>query len=297
MNGRQSASHFPKTFLLGLGAQKAGTTWVHAFLSRDARVDFGPVKEYHVWDAVTLPEMSHFDHRSRSRFRAWAEGSSRSLLGLGPNNNSVRGQLQADPDNYFRFFTDLLAKPGTDITGDITPAYSGLPATVLAQVRDGFSARGIGTRAIFIMRDPAERAISAATMNRRKNDPNEDVPLRGGLDAAVLSYAHSPAARVRDDYRATVSAIRAVFPEEDTFFGFYETLFSAHEVQRLADFAGVRADLAFTGSRINSHAKTESVSEATRARLREIYKDTYRFCADAFPETRALWHQAATVRE
>ena len=43
------------TFLLGLGAQKAGTAWMHRYLESSPQCDPGFRKEYHVWDAVDLP--------------------------------------------------------------------------------------------------------------------------------------------------------------------------------------------------------------------------------------------------
>ena len=36
----------PGVFLLGIGAQKAGTTWLHAQLNRRRDADFGFLKEY-----------------------------------------------------------------------------------------------------------------------------------------------------------------------------------------------------------------------------------------------------------
>ena len=39
-------------FVLGLGAQKAGTSWLHRTLSKNDNVNLGFEKEYHVWDYV-----------------------------------------------------------------------------------------------------------------------------------------------------------------------------------------------------------------------------------------------------
>ena len=37
-------------FVLGVGAQKAGTTWLHEYLASLPEVDLGFMKEYHVFD-------------------------------------------------------------------------------------------------------------------------------------------------------------------------------------------------------------------------------------------------------
>ena len=41
-----------KIFILGVGAQKAGTTWLHRQLIKSANFNFGHRKEYHVFDAM-----------------------------------------------------------------------------------------------------------------------------------------------------------------------------------------------------------------------------------------------------
>ena len=51
-------------FLLRIGAQKASTTWLHAQLHRRPDADFGFLKEYHIFDTLTLPTAG-FSNRRR----------------------------------------------------------------------------------------------------------------------------------------------------------------------------------------------------------------------------------------
>lgn len=46
-----------KTFVLGLGHQKCGTTWLYHYLSQSRRFKGGIKKEYHIWDALDVPSM------------------------------------------------------------------------------------------------------------------------------------------------------------------------------------------------------------------------------------------------
>lgn len=276
-------------FILGLGAQKAGSTWAHSYFEADPVADLGPIKEYHVWDALHLPEMAHFDHRGRGALRNGSEALLRRALNRAPSVAEIRGRLQDDLEGYFDFFAARLSQPGITLTGDITPAYAGLPVSVLETIRDGMARRGIPVRALFLMRDPVARCISSAQMNRRKRSREEAVPLDGGLDAAVLAYAHTPQAQLRADYTRTVQALGQVFAPEDTFFGFYETLFQPSEIARLSQFAGVSCRPDMARQKINAHTKTEGVSETTSRQLRAILAPTYDFCAQMFPETQALW--------
>ncbi|WP_170576228.1 sulfotransferase family protein [Ruegeria atlantica] len=278
-----------KRFLLGLGAQKAGSTWAYTYLQADPGVDLGPLKEYHVWDVLHLSEMASFDHRGRSALRNGAEAKLRRILGKAPSVEEVRGRLQDDIEGYFDFFAGLLDQPGVHLTGDITPAYAGLPVSVLERIRDGFARRGISVQAMFLMRDPVARCISAAQMNRRKGLRTEAVPQKGDLDAAVLAYVGTPEERLRADYPRSIAALRQVLTEENIFFGFYETLFKAECLKRLSSFAGIGLRLDLAKRRVNAHAKTESVRPETRSLLRQRLADVYDGCAEAFPETRAIW--------
>ena len=53
------------TFVLGVGAQKAGTSWLHHQLASRADTDFGFLKEYHVFDVIFHSEYEYFTKASR----------------------------------------------------------------------------------------------------------------------------------------------------------------------------------------------------------------------------------------
>ena len=42
-----------KIFILGVGAQKGGTTWLHRQLNSNQNIDLGFRKEYHILDAIS----------------------------------------------------------------------------------------------------------------------------------------------------------------------------------------------------------------------------------------------------
>ena len=91
------------TFVLGLGAQKAGSSWLHAQLNRRRDAEFGFLKEYHIHDALTLPEASFSNRRMRSliKLRTW-----------------VRKRFIAQPQRYYDYFSSLLHRPGIQLTVD-----------------------------------------------------------------------------------------------------------------------------------------------------------------------------------
>ncbi len=262
-----------KTFILGLGAQKAGTTWLHDYLSGFAEADFGFTKEYHVLDAV---------HLSIGRpFHADRVARAQTLLGEGRRfaaNPMLWRQIafEADLDQYYAYFHWLLAREGVTLTGDISPAYCGLSAEVLGEVRRAFAARGVRVVALFLMRDPVERCWSAVRMYRRRaREADPGVAFPETEEAAVAAYAASEIGRVRTRYDRTLAAIEAAFPAEDTILGLYETLFTEGEIARICGALGLAPRPAETGQRLNASAKTAPLSAATRAAIARAYAPVY----------------------
>ena len=101
---------------LGVGAQKAGTTWLAENLRRHPAIHLPERKELHYFD----------------------ESFHRSLA------------------SYARNFREA----GARVTGEITPAYA-----LLDDERLAFIARAMpGVRAIYLLRDPVERAWSGTVM-------------------------------------------------------------------------------------------------------------------------------------
>ena len=112
----------PGVFLLGVGAQKAGTTWLHAQLDRRRDADFGFLKEYHVHDALTLPAAG-FSNRRRPSWlkpRTWR-----------------RQRFLDRPERYYAYFAARLRRRGIRLTGDITPSTAASASTPSARFAVG----------------------------------------------------------------------------------------------------------------------------------------------------------------
>ena len=185
----------PKTFLLGLGCQKGGTTWLHGYLSRHPQVASGFTKEYHVLDA-------HF----RPARRAWQDAriaQTRALIGtLGRVPGLQRRRriavlegaaaryerqrwLADDLDRYVGYFAGLAREnPEARAVYDITPSYAALEGPELAEVRGRLEAAGFDVRVIFVMRDPVERAFSAFRMGLSRAEQYAAWPLAAPLGEA-----------------------------------------------------------------------------------------------------------------
>ena len=213
----------PGVFLLGLGAQKAGTSWLHAQLNRRRDADFGFLKEYHIHDALTLPTAGFSGRRGRSLLkpRTWR-----------------RQRFLERPERYYAYFTSLLKHPGIRLTGDITPSYSGLSSNTLQAIQRGFAAQDIPVRPVFLMRDPIERIISSLRMHRRKQGLRDSA----GEIQALHQLCHERPERInlRSDYGHTLTAMQNSFGLKHCFIGTYEQLFHQDCWAELCRFLGVR---------------------------------------------------------
>ncbi|WP_347100790.1 hypothetical protein [Sagittula stellata] len=286
------------TFLLGAGAQKAGTTWLQAYLNSRPGCEMGYIKEYHVWDGLTVPEMVHFDARGR-RFpwRARVRSAFRQALYDQPDRLVVRQRMQNDPTRYFDYFEAFLERPGVVLTGDFTPNYSGLGTGTLIRIRDGFLRRGIRPRAVFVMRDPLDRALSAIRMYHRDGRGGretkgvfEGVDMARDPNAALLPYLDSTDWRLRGDYPAILERLESVFLSEDLYVGFYETMFSQAEFARLNAFFGTEPDTTFQQQRFNATRQAAPLPPDIRARAAERLAPVYEAVFARWPQMRTHWY-------
>jgi len=274
------------TFILGLGAQKAATTWLYSYFL--GRPDFVPglTKEYHVfdWSPAKLPLRTSPVRRYLHR-----------TLGLYADRQQIPLEsLRTHPHRYFNHFQGLLRQGTGPLCGDFTPAYGGLPAKTLAHIRDGFDRLGIRVVPVFVMRDPVTRLQSRVRMSFRLQG---EQPTRARELDRLINFCGAPEDARRSNYPATLAAIDRVFGDSG-YIGFFETLFDQAEIQRLCDALDIPfhpPDLAHIANATHSaHVFTED----DLAPLRAHYKPVYDQCRDRFGATfiDQIWGPGAAPR-
>lgn len=148
---------------LGIGAQKAGTTWLYFNLKKHPGVCLTDEKELHFWDW----------HRAR---------------GL----------------DWYR--EQFASAPAGTVAGEITPAYGILPSDVVAEIRREFP----DIRLIYLVRNPIERAWSAALMAL----PRAEMTFEEASDAWFIDHFNARGSAKRGDYEACLTVWRSHFPAE-----------------------------------------------------------------------------------
>lgn len=278
-----------KIFVLGVGAQKCGTTWLHDQLKSNQSVNMGFRKEYHVFDSIENP-------RQHNGFREKYIQSALDLYNngqLGRNlSNKMRGCAKHslmlafidNVENYFDYFDYLYLKNDqTKVVGDITPNYANLKPKTFQLLKDGLEKRGFKIKIFFLMRDPVERIWSSARMKKREmRGPKKD---SFNEFEHLLSYKKGSDLDVNTRYEATINNLEKVFNASDIFYSFYEELFNASTFERIKDFLEI--DLKpFDATHIaNASPKQLALPEQLNHQLVERYRPTYEFMRSRYGDS------------
>ncbi len=273
-----------KTFILGLGCQKGGTTWLHNYLKNHHQASMGFRKEYHVLDALNLPLCQHF--RDQSVAKAKSNLQRRFLLSQSAINDINHALFYSDVSTYYDYFLTLFSSPKITLTGDITPSYAGLSAETLKEVRHQLIARGFQVRVIFLMRDPVKRCVSAMRMHCRKYGivaPDENSLLKELYSSADFE--------MRTRYEQTLEAIDDAFLPNEVMFGFYEELFSYPTIKSICSFLELEFVAPDFEKKINTDKSRFELSSHLLDEVAKHYESTYQAVAARFGRERikAIW--------
>lgn len=268
------------TFLLGVGVQKAGTSWLHSYLHNRPDCDLGFCKEYHIHDALTVPQLAGF-------------GRSGGLSVLLKPRTMRRRYFMRNTDRYYNYFARLLRRPGIRLSGDITPSYSCLEASTYRSIADELTRRGLRLCPVLLLRDPIERIISSARMKLRKqNQRDHEAEI-----AHLLQIARQRPERIhiRSDYGHTLTQLDQAFGLENVVVEFYETLFQPSTIQRLCHHLAIPYLEPDFATRVNASATDTVLPEALYQSLGAWQRDSYRATADRFPgvDLATLWPTAS----
>jgi hypothetical protein len=268
-----------KTFILGLGFQRCGTTWLHRYLAQFEFFDGGFAKEYHVWDALDLPLLRTTLAPKPSLFDMTLRRS-----------QALRYKMQNETQFYFEYFGSLYDDTNIRLSADITPSYCGLSKDRLDFIRGGFEQRGINCRVVLLMRNPVSRIKSAVRFNMDRKKYDEGIkPGETDFSRAVRQYYASEHCQMRTNYHETIRNVSESFEAENIYVGVYENMFEEQEIERLSAFLGVTPNIDFGSVQVNKTRSTIDSDDTLEREVMGYYKDVYDFCYEKFPQTRGLW--------
>ncbi|NQX95560.1 MAG: sulfotransferase [Erythrobacter sp.] len=273
-----------QTFILGVGCQKAGTTWLYDYLASRSDVTLPKPKELHVFDAMLRPDMharlgqKHMiEHLSRSPKQRLKDA-----LGI-RKPNSVRPiervEMVRNPQAYVDFFKGF--DPSAGLIGEITPSYSTLSAKNFRFIRELLEPH-FDLRVVLLLRDPVKRAFSASRHFARKHQEDFPMAFVEGDNEGFKTLLSSAFILERGDYESTLKALDEAFDPDQVHVEFFERLFTDEAVTALTDFLGLPPVPAKLDRRINAAPSKARPDPALLGQARERYKATYAYCAERF---------------
>lgn len=283
-----------KTFLFGVGAQKAGTSWLYQYLVDHPECEMGVLKEHGVWvsllssrkPSVQFANKVAYLSKTLERMKTLqAEGQPipgrmrNRMLGLADNLNA-----EFDVSYYLNYYERLgRISPNARLFADITPEYSTLTVEQMTTVRETMEGAGFDVKVIYLMRDPIERAYSAMRMRDRDTAlAGKQIPktARQRFGAALKS----PYITSRTSYDGTLKTLDQVFPATHVFHGFYETLFTEDTVAQICGFLGLSYHEPDFDLHINASPRNDELWPKQIAQARRHFDTTYTYCAERFGE-------------
>ncbi|MCY4179636.1 MAG: sulfotransferase [Litoreibacter sp.] len=220
--------------VFGLGATKAGTSWLYRYLDAHPDCMMPTPKELHYFDRAD----GKFDVDQRPALEAKLDR----LPAEGARARSMRAyfDLLSQPDLSDAAYKHFVRKLGGEkpVFGDMTPAYS-LVSTDMLKRMVGIAAQ---TRFVFVMRDPVARLWSnIRMMAKRRAAKTGGTPEKIAAQVAQ-SYLDGGAEQVaiRSDYKGMLERMSRAIPGTQLFTAFYERLFTGETISKLCAFLGIR---------------------------------------------------------
>ena len=269
---------------LGIGLQKAATTWLHTQLETHPQVWVPPRKELHFFDMLELPKQ-HFiapavvfqQLRRVARFLDKLPEAEVPAALTELKFWAHMGDERRDLDWYRKIWLEF-SDPEAKTIGEITPAYSVLDRKTIEIVRS----EGV-EKILLLLRDPVERTWSQHRM------------AAGGHPEYSPTFYQRPHVVARGAIRSIVENWEAVFGQENVFVGMYDSLLveggSEALLRSVCDFLGVNFSLEWfpeIGTTFLASTQMGIPAEAKQF-LVEAHRADLDFAAERFGKTGEIW--------
>jgi hypothetical protein len=269
--------------LFGVGATKAGTSWLYEWLAGHDDVHFRGVKEVHYFNSF---ERERVENRraelAQSRARMLKRGAPQERI----DDFAACERLFEAPENPVAYAEYLMEGRGAaSVVGDVTPAYGLLSVDRLKSM----AALG-NTRFLYILRDPVARLWSHVRMIARRREPDGSVTAeRAGRILKRTLRGDEGHIAERSDYRRTFRRLEAAVPGPKRLVVFFEELISGQVTDEVCAFLGIapRAPLA----RVVHGGRALDMTPMQAADARAYLAEQYEFVENAMGRVPDQWRQ------
>ncbi|WP_431124016.1 sulfotransferase domain-containing protein [Flagellimonas flava] len=212
----------------GIGAQKAGTSWLYYNLSKTPGFAIPPVKEFHYFDRDTKYPSPNFLSKTKVKDRigsaAYLKKAARSI-----GSSLVKGKMKHVAFSFKWFFSDYsdewyksIFAPFKGLKGEITPSYSMLSKEDISRMY----AMAPNAKLVLMLRNPIDRAWSHFRHTKKRI---EGFTLDNFEESEILAFMKSDGQVLRSDYVRTIENFTSIFPKEQLLIGFFDAIVEAPE--------------------------------------------------------------------
>jgi hypothetical protein len=281
-----------------IGAQKAGTTWLHRNLQAHPQIWMPKEKELHYFDEKirVKPSLLTKLRGDEPPEKRWRRQVVRQLKGYRKDLSSKEKislkDLKKDLQWDFRYF---LKKPGNEwyaslfeqgegkITGEATPDYSIIRQPRVAQVHEVMP----DAKIVLMVRNPLERAWSQALMDFERRRPLDSV-----TDQLFRRHFLGHRPRMFSDYQRTLENWGSYYPDDQIFVGFLEDVSLAPNrlLERLYGFLGAESTVKYRVIKRKIHSRSVETIPTRHAKvLARIYHDELVQLSERFGGYASFW--------
>lgn len=263
-----------KIDFIGIGSQKAGTTWLHSNLMKLPQINFPLRKEIHYFDrSDKYPSPDRLSEPILMKRLLKPKWFKRALLEILKSLITMNfKQLKWDLKYNLGYFDNewyiSIFKPFLGIKGEITPSYSILEPEDIEEMHN----LAPDAKLILMLRDPIERAWSHF---RFSGKVYSDKSHHSYLEH-ITRFIDSPAQEKRSDIISTIRNYSAIYPREQILIGFYDAITESPEelMKNILNFIGAETDDLHKYCDL-SQKKNVSRSEDCPAEIKKYLKEKY----------------------
>lgn len=268
-----------RVLFIGLGAMKAGTTWISDYLRGHPQVFHSEIKEINFWNKLDHNPLIKYG--TKFRMYRMKEILLKKNASYPPTLRQWETlQTLAEIDNlettidYQEYFARRIGNETH--FGEVCPQYSLMPSRTYQRI----AALGYETRFLFFMRDPTDRVASNLQHHLRRN--------RLDVDQLIENLTEDDIRYQRSDYSLTLEAYRksGVNIPLKTFI--YEDMFNENSLREICDFLGIWQGPAKFDKRSNASSGVK-ITAAQKQRIREKLDPLYVKLADFLDEKPPSW--------
>jgi hypothetical protein len=283
--------------LFGVGATKAGTSWLYRELQAHPGCRLRAVKEFHYWDSFDPSARERQLAAFAARRAAFATARDRAAAAGAPRAANLARQVEdwdrliavvgGDRTGDLAYRDFLTAGAEGRLVADITPAYGLLPEEGLGRMLAAFP----GARVLYLLREPVARLWSQVRMEeeRAAGGKGDFADRANARMARVLRGRRDGGVLRRGDYREAGERLGRVVPAERLRLAYFERLFEPQSWAELQLWLGLEprpADMrpAHEGARA-------PLDPVLAAEARRVLAPQYDWAEAALGPLPAAWRQ------